>query len=320
LRNVSDEAALAAKNQAPKVDESAAAAWRAGLVPLHSSSRLAWDVVGMLAVFCSAGMLLFTSILTHRCQQDVLCNAQDEDTYLALLRRLAVTVEYAASVFFAFDMIVNLRTTYFEADGTEVVDPRRCAIRYASTWLAFDLLCVLPLGEILSFIDPPVDMKKDELTGMRKLLQTSSRVKSWWATVRKTKTFKIGKGVFSTAKSAPKIVAHQQTIAAVGLSRLLRVIRLLSKLKILKTISLVVRESKFVISFIKRISRSERAVRMAVAMYKIRKQHRYVHDEVSAAELIQARMRGKLARRFALRVQERISLRQSGHSKGRTHS
>lgn len=51
---------------------------------------------------------------------------------------------------------------------------------------------------------------------------------------------------------------------------------------------------------------------MAVAMVKMRKQHSHLQQEAKAAEAIQARMRGKLARRFALRVAEKRQEREAG--------
>ena len=256
LNKITDDLAHNAQEKAHREVEADSEAWRQGMLPCHSRTRMAWDMIGLVSVFAQAGMLLLASILTFRCKQDVLCNADDDGSFIAALRQTAAQAEWAGSIFFTLDMIVNLRTTYCEADGTEVVDPGLCAHRYATTWLGFDLICVLPLGLIL---DAPVDMVNDELTGMRRVLQKYSRVKAWWGKARGWKSIKITKNLVK----APKIIKKQRhNIAAVrssvGVGRALRVFRLLSRLKVIKVIVVVIKESKFIIKFLKRISTSER--------------------------------------------------------------
>ena len=100
--------------------------------------------------------------------------------------------------------------------------------------------------------------------------------------------------------------------SSVGVGRALRIFRTLQRLKVIKFIVIVVKESKFLIKFLKRISTSERvshaiartqrddlplisprspsqAVRMAVAMVKMRKQHSHLQQEALAAQAIQVR-------------------------------
>ena len=48
--------------------------------------RLLWDLVTTTIVFAEAALLLFVSMMSHRCQKDVLCHADAEGSALARLR------------------------------------------------------------------------------------------------------------------------------------------------------------------------------------------------------------------------------------------
>jgi hypothetical protein len=279
-------------------------ALRLGMVPLRSDLRLAWDLIGLLAVILQSALVVACAMMTHRCHQDELCHADAPGTWLAWMRNLAVSVEAVGAVFFTLDMIVNLRTTYFEADGvTEVIDSRRCAMNYVTRGaFVFDLLCVLPLGK---FLEEPISLKKDELTGARRFFQSHPRLRAWWQAVRESKLFKKTKGlVKGLAKAPTNIKKHGKHVAMIGVSNVIRITRVLLRLKIIKVLVVVIRESKFVVSFLKRMSNSERAMRTAVTMYKMKWQHHYISEQQKAIEKVQARVRGKLARRFVLRMAE----------------
>lgn len=66
---------------------------------------------------------------------------------------LSQTLEVCCDVIFIADILVNFRTSYEDAvRDVFVTSPRHIAIRYASTWLAIDLLHALPMAQIMVFV------------------------------------------------------------------------------------------------------------------------------------------------------------------------
>ena len=46
--------------------------------------------------------------------------------------------------YFIADLFLNLRTSYMDGDGNEIVDTKRIAKRYLVTWFTVDLLSSIP--------------------------------------------------------------------------------------------------------------------------------------------------------------------------------
>lgn len=274
---------------------------RAGVIDLavprlmlrrSSRRRWWWDSLGLLLVFYQALWLLHVSYETHRCLRDVTCIADQPGSWLHAARHWAKSIEQIGDAFFMLDILVNLRTGYVEPDGTEVVDPSRCAARYLSTWFAVDVLCVLPLDRFL----PLEDLLVDEVTGMRRLLAKLEWIKALWRRIRR---WKVVKG----AKALPKVVHNRRRIQAAirtgGVARAVQVLRLAKRFKVGRA----VKECKVFFSFVSRIWHSQRFVRHMLALWSMRGGAADGERQRRAASRIQAQLRGRLAQNFVLKLQ-----------------
>ncbi|GLD92712.1 hypothetical protein PINS_up001291 [Pythium insidiosum] len=58
------------------------------------------------------------------------------------------TAEFTIDGFFAFDILVNMRTAFFDDERTLIFDARHIFWRYAKGWLLLDVLSTMPIDEI----------------------------------------------------------------------------------------------------------------------------------------------------------------------------
>jgi voltage-gated potassium channel len=95
-----------------------------------SRARTAWDVAALLLLGASSLIVPFQIAFGHE---------------VTLLGSLAV---YLIDLFFAVDIVLNLRTSY-RVRGEEVTDRQRIARRYRHGLFAFDLVATLPFDALL---------------------------------------------------------------------------------------------------------------------------------------------------------------------------
>jgi len=53
-------------------------------------------------------------------------------------------IDYMVDILFLIDIIINFRTTYYDANNELVMVPRQIALRYLKTWFPIDFLAVFP--------------------------------------------------------------------------------------------------------------------------------------------------------------------------------
>merc|ERR1712185_221031 len=100
----------------------------------------------------------------------------------------------------AIDILVKLRTTFYEA-GHEVVSPTACARHYILTgsfW--FDLLCAAPF-EHLTPLEAAVVHAPEEISWTKRLMSRHRWLRRSWGWLREQKAFKVSK---NTLKAVTK--------------------------------------------------------------------------------------------------------------------
>jgi len=98
------------------------------MLPPTSVAKSRWDIVMFIFVFYNS-----IYIPLELAFEDVI------EKHVA-----HCVIDYLIDIMFVIDMVINFRTTYFNAEQELVLDKKTIALRYIRTWFPIDLVAVIP--------------------------------------------------------------------------------------------------------------------------------------------------------------------------------